>query len=70
MALRTQQMLAYESGITDTIDPLAGSYYVEALTDRMEAEAYEYIKKIDAMGGAVAAIEQGYMQGEMSAHAY
>ena len=70
LALRTQQMLAYESGITDTIDPLAGSYYVEALTDRMEAEAYEYIKKIDAMGGAVAAIEQGYMQGEMSAHAY
>ena len=68
--MRTQQMLAYESGITDTIDPLAGSYYVEALTDRMEAEAYEYIKKIDAMGGAVAAIEQGYMQGEMSAHAY
>lgn len=64
LALRTQQMLAYESGITDTIDPLAGSYYVEALTDRMEAEAYEYIKKIDAMGGAVAAIEQGYMQGK------
>lgn len=46
LALRTQQMLAYESGITDTIDPLAGSYYVEALTDRMEAEAYEYIKKL------------------------
>ena len=70
LALRTQQMLALESGITDTIDPLAGSYYVEALTDKMEKEAVEYIEKIDKMGGAVAAIEQGYMQGEMAAHAY
>lgn len=69
LALRTQQMLAYESGCTDTIDPLAGSYYVEALTDKMEKEAYEYIKKIDAMGGAVAAIEQGYMQAEMATNA-
>ncbi len=70
LALRTQQMLAYESGAADTIDPLAGSYYVEALTDKIEAEAYEYIRKIDEMGGAVAAIEQGYMQSEMAAHAY
>ena len=70
LALRTQQMIAYESGVADTIDPMAGSYYVEALTDKFEKEAYEYIKKIDAMGGAVAAIEQGYMQNEMAAHAY
>ncbi len=70
LALRTQQMLAYESGAADTIDPLAGSYYVEALTDKFEREAYEYITKIDSMGGAVAAIEQGYMQSEMAAHAY
>lgn len=69
LALRTQQMLAYESGCTDTIDPLAGSYYVEALTDKMEKEAYEYIRKIDGMGGAVAAIENGYMQAEMAANA-
>lgn len=70
LALRTQQLIAYESGVTDTIDPMAGSYYVEALTDKIEKEAYEYIKKIDEMGGAVAAIEQGYMQAEMAAHAY
>lgn len=70
LALRTQQLLAYESGVTDTIDPLAGSYYIETLTDKIEKEAYEYIDKIDRMGGAVAAIEQGYMQQEMAAHAY
>lgn len=70
LALRTQQLLAYESGVTDTIDPLAGSYYIESLTDKIEQEAYEYIAKIDKMGGAVAAIEQGYMQQEMAAHAY
>ena len=70
LALRTQQLIAYESGVADTIDPLAGSYYVEALTDKIEREAEEYIKKIDEMGGAVAAIEQGYMQREMAAHAY
>ena len=62
LALRTQQLLAYESGVTDTIDPLAGSYYIESLTDKIE--------QIDKMGGAVAAIEQGYMQQEMAAHAY
>lgn len=69
LALRTQQLLAYESGCTNTIDPLAGSYYVESLTDKIEEEAYEYIKKIDAMGGAVAAIEKGYMQAEMATNA-
>lgn len=70
LALRTQQLLAYESEVTDTIDPLAGSYYIETLTDKIEKEAYDYIDKIDRMGGAVAAIEQGYMQQEMAAHAY
>ncbi len=70
LALRTQQLLAYESGVTDTIDPLAGSYYIETLTDKIEKKAYDYIDKIDRMGGAVAAIEQGYMQQEMAAHAY
>lgn len=70
LALRTQQLLAYESGVADTVDPLAGSYYVEALTDRIEKEALSYIRKIDAMGGAVGAIEAGYMQDEMARHAY
>lgn len=70
LALRTQQLIAYESGVTDTIDPLAGSYYVEALTEKFEKEAYEYITKIEEMGGAVAAIEKGYMQSEMASHAY
>lgn len=70
LALRTQQLLAYESGVTDTIDPLGGSYYVEALTDKIEKEAAKYIQKIDEMGGAVGAIEKGYMQSEMAAHAY
>jgi len=70
LALRTQQLLAYESGVTKTVDPLGGSYYVENLTDKIEAEAMEYIKKIDAMGGALAAIEQGYIQQEMGCSAY
>lgn len=70
LALRTQQLLAFESGIADTIDPLGGSYYVETLTDQIEREAREYIHKIDEMGGAVAAIEQGYMQQEMATHAF
>lgn len=70
LALRTQQLLAYESSITDTIDPLAGSYYVESLTSKIENEAEKYIGKIDEMGGAVAAIEKGYMQAEMASHAY
>ena len=70
LALRTQQLLAYESSITDTIDPLAGSYYVEHLTKKIENEAEKYIGEIDKMGGAVAAIEKGYMQAEMAFHAY
>ncbi|MCL6597971.1 MAG: methylmalonyl-CoA mutase family protein [Alicyclobacillus macrosporangiidus] len=70
LALRTQQILAYESGLTDTIDPLAGSYYVEALTDAIEAAAWKYIEYIDQLGGAVAAIEQGYIQQEIRRAAY
>ena len=70
LALRTQQLIALASGVPETIDPLAGSYYVEALTNKIEQEAMEYIRQIDAMGGAVAAIEKGYMQSEMASHAY
>jgi methylmalonyl-CoA mutase N-terminal domain/subunit len=70
IALRTQQIIAYESGATDTVDPLAGSYYVETLTNEMEALAYEYLDKIDAMGGSVSAIESGYMQEEIEKAAY
>lgn len=70
IALRTQQIVAYESGLADVIDPLAGSYYVEALTNRIEKEAMEYIKKIDELGGAVNAIEQGYIQKEIQDSAY
>ncbi|MDT8901730.1 methylmalonyl-CoA mutase [Anaeroselena agilis] len=70
MALRTQQLLAHESGAADTVDPLAGSYYVESLTDGIERQAREYIAKIDALGGAPAAIEKGYIQREMAESAY
>lgn len=70
IALRTQQIIAYESGAADTVDPLAGSYFVETLTNEVEAAAWEYINKIDAMGGSVAAIEQGYLQNEIAASAY
>ena len=70
IALRTQQIVAYESGLADVIDPLAGSYYVEALTNKIEKEAWEYIKKIDEIGGAVAAIEKGYIQKEIQDSAY
>lgn len=66
IALRTQQIIAFESGVPDTADPLAGSFFVEALTDQVEAAAWEYIEKIDAMGGAVSAIESGYMQQEIA----
>jgi methylmalonyl-CoA mutase N-terminal domain/subunit len=69
-ALRTQQIVAYESGITDTVDPMAGSYFVESLTDAVEADAWAYLDKIDGMGGAVAAIEAGYMQEEIEQAAY
>lgn len=70
IALRTQQIIAHESGVADTIDPLGGSYYVEAMTDEIERFAWEYIERIDTMGGAVAAIEQGYMQREIHNAAY
>ncbi|MBI4946030.1 MAG: methylmalonyl-CoA mutase [Bacteroidetes bacterium] len=70
IALRTQQILAYESGTADTVDPLGGSYFVEALTDEVETKAWEYIKRIDAMGGSVAAIEQGFMQNEIAHSSY
>jgi len=65
LALRTQQVIACESGVADTIDPLAGSYYVEALTDELERKAVEYIEAIDKLGGAVKAVEQGYQQREI-----
>ncbi len=70
IALRTQQIIAYESGAAETVDPLAGSYYVESLTDRIEKEALQYIKRIDDLGGAVKAIEQGYIQQEIQDSAY
>ena len=70
IALKTQQIVAHESGITQTVDPLAGSYFVEQLTNEMEAAANELIAKIDAMGGAVKAIEQGYIQEEIAKSAY
>ena len=70
IAVRTQQIIAHESGVTDTIDPLAGSYYVESLTNELEAKANEYLEKIEDMGGAVAAIESGYMQREIQEAAW
>jgi methylmalonyl-CoA mutase N-terminal domain/subunit len=70
IALRTQQLIAYESGVADMIDPLGGSYAVEALTDEIERRSREYIEKIEAMGGAVRAIESGYIQGEIGESAY
>ncbi|QEC77555.1 acyl-CoA mutase large subunit family protein [Mucilaginibacter ginsenosidivorax] len=70
IALRTQQIIAFESGVTDTVDPLAGSYFIEALTDEVETAAQLYLDKIEAMGGAVKAIEQDYIQQEIAASAY
>ncbi len=70
VALRTQQIVAEESGATETIDPLAGSYYVEAMTDKIEAQIDEYIKKIDELGGTLKAIELGYIQKEIQESAY
>ena len=70
IALRTQQIVAYESGLADVVDPLGGSYYVEAMTNAIEAEAKEYIRKIDEMGGAVEAIDKGYIQKEIQDAAY
>ncbi len=70
LALRTQQIIAHESGVADTIDPLAGSYYLEHLTDQIEAEAVALMEKIDSLGGAVRAVEQGFFQREIAAQAY
>jgi methylmalonyl-CoA mutase N-terminal domain/subunit len=70
IALRTQQVIAYESGVAETIDPLAGSYYIETLTNKIEEQAADYIKKIDQLGGAVRAIELGYIQQEIQDSAY
>jgi methylmalonyl-CoA mutase N-terminal domain/subunit len=70
VALRTQQIIAEESGVTDTIDPFAGSYYIEALTNKIEEEVEQYLKKIDEMGGTLAAIEQGFIQKEIQESAY
>ena len=70
IALRTQQIIAYESGVADTIDPLAGSYYIEALTDEIERAAADYIRRIDEIGGAPAAIERGFIQAEIEESAY
>jgi methylmalonyl-CoA mutase N-terminal domain/subunit len=70
VALRTQQIIAHESGVADSIDPLAGSYLIEYLTDEIEGRASEYIRKIDDLGGALVAIENGYIQGEIQEAAY
>jgi methylmalonyl-CoA mutase N-terminal domain/subunit len=70
IALRTQQVLGYETGVTDTVDPLGGSYFVEALTNEIEQRAWQYIEKIDGMGGAVAAIEAGWIQDEIAESAF
>jgi len=70
IALRTQQVVAFESGVPDTVDPLGGSYFIETLTDEMEAKAWEIIEQIDTMGGSVSAIEQGFIQNEIARSAY
>jgi methylmalonyl-CoA mutase N-terminal domain/subunit len=70
LALRTQQIIAHESGVTNTADPLGGSYFVEALTDEVERGGWDYIEKIDALGGMVAAIERGFPQREIAEAAY
>jgi methylmalonyl-CoA mutase, N-terminal domain len=70
LALRTQQVIAYESGVPNVVDPVGGSHYIEELTDRMEVEAKAYLEKIDALGGALQAIETGYVQGEIQNSAY
>ena len=70
VALRTQQILAYESGVADVVDPLAGSYYIEYLTNAIEEKAWDYIRQIDALGGSVHAIEHGFMQAEIEQVAY
>jgi len=70
IALRTQQIVAFESGVTDTVDPLAGSYFIENLTNEVEQKAWDLIHQIDAMGGSVSAIEEGFMQNEIARSSY
>ena len=69
-ALRTQQIIAHESGVTDTIDPLAGSYYIEWLTNKMEEETYKYFKQVEEIGGVIKGIRQGFFQLEIAKAAY
>jgi methylmalonyl-CoA mutase N-terminal domain/subunit len=70
LAIRTQQILAHELGLTNTVDPLGGSYYIESLTNQIEEKVWDYLKKIESMGGALAAIEKGFYQSEIASAAY
>jgi len=70
VALRTQQLIAHESGVANSVDPLAGSFFVEAQTNRLEQEAYDYFRHIQALGGVISAIEKGYLQREIAEAAY
>ena len=70
IALRTQQIIAEESGVTNTVDPLGGSFFIEAMTDRIEAQAYDYFRRVEELGGVIPAIEKGFFQGEISDAAY
>ena len=70
IALRTQQIIAHETGVTNTIDPLGGSYFIEALTDELERQAYAYFAKIDELGGMVEAVKRGFPQREIADAAY
>lgn len=70
IALKTQQLIGYETGVADTVDPLAGSFYIEDLTNRIEEQAQDYIRRIDEMGGAVTAVENGFIQREIQESAY
>jgi methylmalonyl-CoA mutase N-terminal domain/subunit len=70
VALRTQQLIAHESGVTNTVDPLAGSFFIESLTNRMESEVYNYFRQIDALGGVLPALERGFFQREIAEAAY
>jgi methylmalonyl-CoA mutase N-terminal domain/subunit len=69
-ALRTQQIIAHETGVTDTVDPLGGSYYLESLTNRIEQEAYDYFRRIEDAGGVIPALESGFFQREIADAAY
>ena len=70
IALKTQQIIAEESGVTNTVDPLGGSYYIEWLTDKMEEETYDYFDQVDKLGGVIPAIEKGFFQREIAEAAY